>query len=326
MKLPRCTHTDIPRLWCACTHCAQGFTMTLEEQRQRELWLDRAGEPPSLPAPPRDRRVGTPIPEYRTRPLGQSAITPIVTSGATCQSPHCDRYAGTAYLCPACTDDLERILADIPHLVADLEIHAWGQVVMPSSGEEGEGTGISAASTLIHHIHGDLVTAVRILTERRGIIPDLSDNTATLAAWLLRNAAAIPLDPAGPDILTGLQRWHARTLRAIDRPEDRIYIGLCDQCATPLRAIEGRAEYACPTCRRNHDVQAKLDSIAQRLRDQLATVAELQVIAHRCGHKVTEHAIRGLIRRGRLQRVGKGDPARYRAQDLLAVLDERASA
>lgn len=296
--------------------------MTPEEQRQRELWLDRAGEPPLLSVGPRDLRPGKPIPEYDSRPLFTPAAVSFPRHGE-CQSPGCDHPAGDAYLCPACLDRAEVILANIPRLIPDLEAHAYGTVRF-SGGGSGDGVrGISRASDLIHQVHAELVAAVRTLTEERGPIVDLPDDSDALAAWLLQHSRSIALDPAGPDILSGLDRWHEATLRAIDRPPDREYIGLCDGCSTPMHAPDDKPEYACPACRRVHDVRVQRDRISDRLRNVTATVGELEKLAKRAHPKVTRKQIEGLVRRGMLAQVGSSKPARYNVGALLDLLAER---
>ncbi|MFB9621397.1 hypothetical protein [Brooklawnia cerclae] len=49
------------------------------------------------------------------------ADVPVLDSGTVCA---CGRFAGDAFCCPRCADDLERCLGDVPALVEDLEVAA----------------------------------------------------------------------------------------------------------------------------------------------------------------------------------------------------------
>lgn len=327
MTLPRCERSELPRIFCAC---CDGFTMT---DGERELMAYRRfGDSVHSPRPPApDSRHWQPVPEYAAG--GYAPPAPArAGGGGKGRACYCGAPAGDAFLCPGCADQVERDLGDVPALLEDLTIHATGQSRFTASGS---GAGLpyaEAAARLLHTGRNHLATSIRTLTETRGLpTPALGDDSIAMSRWLLHHVAAIPLDPAGPDIAAGLRRWHDDSLRAIDAPRERQYIGLCrtevngQPCSTALHAPvgDGEDEYRCPRCGTSYSVAACLEQIAARVRDVTATVGELVTLAQRDGHKITAKVVEGYVRRGRLQRVGKSMPARYRVGDLLGLLDER---
>lgn len=328
MKLPRCPHSDLPRILCAC---CDGFTLT-DTERAHLAPVTRWGEPPALRPAPRDPRPAQPIPEYAST-LATEPAPPRAGGGGTgtpCQV--CQTPAGDAWLCPGCVDQAERDLGDVPALLTELHIHATGQSRF-TGGADGSGLPYAErAAQLLHDARNLLSTAIRAMTEHRGQpAPDLEADTAAMSRWLLTRTASLPLDPAGPDIVADLRRWHTDALHAIDAPRPRRYIGLCmadtngQPCRTAMHAPEGDPEFSCPRCGQVYDVAACLEHLATKVRDVTATVEELVVLANlphvRQGRQVTRKAIEGYVRRGRISKVGKAKPARYRVDDLLHVLN-----
>ena len=76
-------------------------------------------------------------------------------------------------------------------------------------------------------LHAALVGAVRALCGSAGQTYNGPDDTVGLSRWLLRNLAAIPLHPEGPDITAEITRAHNRALRVIDNVPDKIFYGTC---------------------------------------------------------------------------------------------------
>ena len=76
-------------------------------------------------------------------------------------------------------------------------------------------------------LHAALVWAVRALCGSVGQTYNGPDDTVGLSRWLLRNLAAIPLHPEGPDITAEITRAHNRALRVIDNDPEKIFYGTC---------------------------------------------------------------------------------------------------
>ena len=72
-----------------------------------------------------------------------------------------------------------------------------------------------------------LVGAVRALCGSVGQVYNGPDDTIGLSRWLLRNLAAIPLHPEGPDITAEIVRAHDRALKVIDNDPEKIFYGTC---------------------------------------------------------------------------------------------------
>lgn len=159
----------------------------------------------------------------------------------------CGRPAPDAFLCKACSGRLERALGDLPALIADLDITLARQAVIGAHSPDGGKPPKKDAQPLpFHKKAGDvradlrhtLVTAVRHLTEARGITEGPEDNAPAMAKWLLRYSDSIRLDPAGPDIANAIHDITHRIVDVIDLPttRGRFKVGDCvevDEAGAP---------------------------------------------------------------------------------------------
>lgn len=151
----------------------------------------------------------------------------------------CGKPAPDAFLCRACSLRLERALGDLPALIADLDITLTRQAVIGAHSDGGKPAKKDAQPLPFHHKAGDvradlrhtLVTAIRHLTEARGIAEGPADNTPAMARWLLKHHASITLDPAGPDIATAVHDITHRIVGVIDLPRTRgsFKVGMCPE-------------------------------------------------------------------------------------------------
>ena len=101
---PICEYSDLPTAMCA--HCTGNTT-------QPEI-LGPASQP---------RTPGRPVDlgEYQGLGFYRPGQVPMPDHGRTCA---CGRPAGDAFVCPACVDDLEVYLANVPALIENLEVAA----------------------------------------------------------------------------------------------------------------------------------------------------------------------------------------------------------
>lgn len=76
-------------------------------------------------------------------------------------------------------------------------------------------------------LHAALVGAVRALCGSVGQTYNGPDDIVGLSRWLLRNLAAIPLHPEGPNITAEIVRAHDRALKVIDNDPEKIFYGTC---------------------------------------------------------------------------------------------------
>jgi hypothetical protein len=146
-----------------------------------------------------------------------------------------------AWLCRGCAKRLERALGDLPALIADLDITLTRQAVtgpdssgMPSATSEVALSLNLAAADVAHDLRHTLVSAIRHLSEARGIIKLPADNPTAMAMWLLKYHDSIRLDPAGPDIAEAVHGIKVRIMEVVDHPTTRSWfkVGMCpdDPC------------------------------------------------------------------------------------------------
>lgn len=318
--LPTCDLTDLPRLFCACPEHLNGFTMT---DAEREAITTRTIA--TRPEPTPERRAWVPA-HSRTpaQPWAVHEAHNLPKGGLTCQVPDCGRAAGDAFVCPTCLADLDRCLGDTRALIAELEIQELGQSRLSNTLATTPSTGLrfdERARNAKDALWSAIVTGARIITESRNL--PLPDNPV---AFLLRNLPSIALDPAGPDIVTEVTSAHAHAMRVIDTPPARTYLGLCENCATPMHARRDDHEHQCHTCGAEWNVAERLEHLQAKVLDRLATVGELVDIAAWAGRRVKRKTIDNLIQRGRLSPIATFEGVkRYRVGDLLALLEASAA-
>lgn len=152
----------------------------------------------------------------------------------------CGEPADNAFLGKRCAGRLERALGDLPALIADLDITLTRQSVTGAqSADGGKPTKKDAQPLPLNLGAGDvaadlrhtLVSAVRHLTEARGITAVPADTPVAMSAWLLKYHRSIPLDPAGPDIAEAVHAVTARIMAVIDLPTSRgrFKVGMCPE-------------------------------------------------------------------------------------------------
>lgn len=363
MTMPICPLTDLPRLLCGCRDHAE---WAFDDDDLTQAERDYLGSHP-MPETVRVRTIVRPIPgEYGSRPWSEMRDVKIVDSPVSCQVPHCDKPAGDAYVCAHCLDDLEVALGDVPALMEDLLVTLMRQDRMPptpnaqrqrrraehtkwddklNSDVEDQGRLLAAKGynrTLHHAKAGEVMstlsnavtTAVRALAEPLRITLPVMD-AAGASRWLLTNLASVALSPAGPDIVADVVREHHRAMRVIDRPEERTYIGLCDQCHAAMHARPYDLAHRC-ACGETYDIAARQQVIHTRLMGSLVSVEEILDLSTRAetfGQRINRKTLESWIQRKRLRRVGSrrnrdsGKPAvaLYRAGDVLNLVQARMS-
>ena len=177
-------------------------------------------------------------------------------------------------------------------------------------------------------LHAALVGAVRALCGSVGQTYNGPDDTIGLSRWLLRNLAAIPLHPEGPDITAEIVRAHDRALKVIDNTAELVRYGRCgtEGCDAELLVPAGVEVWQCPGCGGVHSV-AGLDQWRQDLAaDQCGTVGELVGWARIIGVQTTRNRINWWITSGQMSRRGATvDGATYRLGDVLDLEARRRS-
>jgi LSD1 subclass zinc finger protein len=229
-----------------------------------------------------------------------------------CPSCGCSTPDGT--LCSEDTAALAAMLAAVPQLLEQLDVAICRQAKTTSGGKAGKGTA---------HLKSPVnwgVAAVRdaLLFE--------------LALWGT-DVLAIRKRPDAGRAVSGIGRAIKDSFRAIDRAQDRQYLGTCfaeeDQavCHAELWAKPGAHQVKCSQCETTHDVGERRQWLLDQAADMLCTAREAsRYLGVFGGVSITEARIRGYIHRGRvIYHAG----TRFRLGDLLAVVideGERKSA
>ena len=177
-----------------------------------------------------------------------------------------------------------------------------------------------------------LVGAVRALCGSVGQVYNGPDDTTGLSRWLLRNLAAIPLHPEGPDITAEIVRAHDRALKVIDNDPEKIYYGTCQTimadgapCGQNVSIPVGATLWECG-CGATYDADQLEADRRERVADTLGTVGELVRLAKHVGVQTTRNRINWWITSGQMSRRGATmDGATYRLGDVLDLEARRRS-
>jgi hypothetical protein len=224
-------------------------------------------------------------------------------SAVPCPSCGCATPEGT--LCTEDTAALAAMLAAVPQLLEQLDVAICKQAKTTTGGKAGKGTA---------HLKSPVnwgVAAVRdaLLVE--------------LALW----GADVPAIRKRPDAgraVSGIGRAIRDAYRAIDRAQDRQYLGQCLNtegdliCHAEIWAKPGAHQVTCSQCAQTHDVGERRQWLLDQAADMLCTAREAsRYLGVFGGVSITEARIRGYIHRGRIiYHAG----TRFRLGDLLAVV------
>ena len=130
-----------------------------------------------------------------------------------------------------CLDDFRRVLADVPHLLDDLDVAISGDVEFVEHGIRGSDGGLSKASGANPAVaaHQRLV---RALDTAAGWFD--SRHPEQLARLLLQDVDQLVDEPALRKVAREVSSAAARAHRVIDAPADLWYYGPCPECGADL--------------------------------------------------------------------------------------------
>jgi hypothetical protein len=270
----------------------------------------------------------------------------------------------SAFLCSECSKTLEKHLAEVPALAADLETTRTR-----TSRTGGRGIGIvvrdaerpvpwnDKAARLADEFKALLVGWARICQDfrvrpegpacrrcahsscsmLRSYTPPV-DTAQSLSAYLLASLPALRHRPEVTAMADELYRFRERAAKVIDRPAERTYAGPCREeveaygdhgeacCLAELHVSVDERTAVCPYCAAEHDVAIRKQWLLAVAESQLVTVAELVRLLAFTDQPVPRATVDSWVRRRRLVQHGSGEPALYRVGDALSLLVERKSA
>lgn len=230
----------------------------------------------------------------------------------------CGAESPDGLLCARCTTALERELGDVPAIVADLDVTISRQARIGSGGKGG----LASERTPVHlgAIEAADVLTNTLTTWAREINPEcagvwqllagrgLAKTPADAAARaLLACIAPIRRHPAAAELCDEVTDAIRQARRAVDRPADRVYLGICHyieaevECLEEVYASPGASEARCKVCGITHEVAERRAWLLGRAEDTICTVREAAQMLGEIGHiPVTEQRIRRYIERKRI--------------------------
>ena len=251
-----CEFNDMPTDVCGCPHHHASTGIVISQAAIESL-------------------TGTPHPELRPRQRATTWAAP---------QPSAEGCTHTAdnTLCPACDDELQALLDDLPEILEQLSIAFRKGAIFPPRGW-------------------------RLEDDENPDEAPLPWNDAAAGCWReLRDLTTHPYwrDPANRTALHArLTITTARAHRIIDRPIDRAYAGPCPQCRAPLHAERGHDV----TCN-NTDCDYRAtwdDNQARQLdaqRNGLLPMRDLLTVLRQAGHPITENRVEYFVKHRGLPR------------------------
>jgi hypothetical protein len=226
--------------------------------------------------------------------------------------PSCGAVQSQAWLCHDCSAALEVMLAAAPQLLEQLDVAISKQAKAGGNGKAGQGT----AHTKSPINFGALAVRDALMVELAFVGEDVN--------WVRSH-------PQAGEMLAKLGRAVKDAYRAIDRMQERQYLGRCgmyepgheDQvCQAELWARPGAKEVKCRLCEHVHTVATRRVDLLEMAEDLFCTVKEASSYMGEVGHiVVTEASIRGYLHRNRL--AYRPGTTMIRLGDLLdVVVDE----
>lgn len=146
------------------------------------------------------------------------------------------------------------------------------------------------------------------------------DTMAAMAAWLLPLTGWLRHAPYGAQALDELTAAVQQALRVVDIQEERVGVGRCPTCSSPVYAPASRLTAYCKTedCDGTVDVQQWQQSLQTLAWSHEAGATEIAAFATKhLGMKLAPSTIRSWATRGRIRCTNPGERVpRYRFEDV----------
>lgn len=203
-------------------------------------------------------------------------------------------------ICVHCAWCLQRDLGEAVDLVGELDVTRYRlSAVAAWSPAGGAGAGrplpfdprAATAALALHHTLD--MWAARL--ERAAAGRARPVHTAGLGRWLLHRHSELAARADAPVAVVDVSRAVATGWRAVDRPADRVYAGVCD-CGEQLYARPGAATITCRGCDREHHIAARRERMRADLNSRLMTGAEIARLGTYFGHITDRERARNLIK------------------------------
>lgn len=173
----------------------------------------------------------------------------------------------------------------------------------------------------------ELTGWARHIAEQRGIPPErAASGAATAARYIAVHADWLRWRPEATEAWPAIEQAAKELTRLVDSPPQMQLVGGCD-CGQWLYAPASAAVTTCRGCGRTWDVQSGRDAMRAEAEGLLFTAADCARMARMLGYPVTDAAVRGYARHGKLEQRGadrRGHPM-YRLGDALNVAARAAA-
>jgi hypothetical protein len=226
-------------------------------------------------------------------------------------------------------------------IVHELDVTVSRQDRLGSGGARGTGAEIPLpynpqAAERAAAVLGELTTWARHVSEQTGRSVPRGHAGAAAASVLAGSVKWLRYQQAWAEAHAALAPLLRITLRIIDRPADRVYLGPCGHtpdgetkaCAEDVYAAPRAATGECRGCGVVHQVAGALQWMRDQLDDRLARPVEIVGLLRRFDEKLSYSVITKYIRQGRLVAHGHDADGRdlYRIGDVIALKREATTA
>jgi hypothetical protein len=257
-----------------------------------------------------------------------------------CSAPTGD----TGRLCRTHTDGLRIDLADVPDLVAELEItrtrqnrtsaekHGARSTTRPLPWNEHTAQKAFELNATLNAWALDVSKLGE--DERDRLAPVHHTDTAEVARWIARNLSTLRMHTEAGTAHEEITDAIHQARRSIDKPLDKTFAGPCNEaladdtnCREDLYGYPGRRHATCGNCGAVHDMATRRDWMLSVIEDQVAHSGLLAGLVTNLGVPIASSTIRKYASAGRIKVISVDDQRRrlYRIGDVLDVFLKRAA-
>jgi len=187
-----------------------------------------------------------------------------------------------AFVCDPHLDDLSQALGNVAWLDEELDVTIGKQRGLPTEGSvPGADKALPynyGASQVRDNLRSTLVGWVRICTEEavrsqdpRDGLP--ADTLQAMSGWLLWRVDGLAFNEAGYEAVDEIVFAVQQATRAIDRPEERQYVGPC-ACGRDLYRKPDAPVARCRYCEAEYDAEALTNGLRDQVMGRLVTARE----------------------------------------------------
>lgn len=143
--------------------------------------------------------------------------------------------------------------------------------------------------------------------ERIAELGQVDTSARGLARWILRHQSWVTMHPAADQLYRELTGAYVAALRVIDRPDDRVYLGICsadqgdgEYCEVDLFARESQDWIRCSGCGSVRNVNERRELLTAAVDHQYLPTGLVIAAVGRRGHRLTSSMLRNYRARERL--------------------------